>query len=91
VVERERAADPAAVLAGPAIPGEDRTPRDLAAMSISRYSHVGGQPDHDRPRHRQRLRVKVAIVALDDLCARLEHEHGCAPHGTDVDRFERRV
>ena len=48
VVDGQRAALVAAVLAGPAVAREDRAAGDLAPVRVARDAHVGDQPDHDR-------------------------------------------
>ena len=51
VVDREVRAR-AAVLARPAVAGEDRAARDLAAVRVARDLDVADEPDDHRPRHR---------------------------------------
>src|SRR3954453_13923834 len=51
VIDREARAGPA-VLALPAVPGEDGAARDLALVRVTRDPYVGDEPDHDRARER---------------------------------------
>ena len=91
MVHGQVAALAAAVLAGPAVPGEHCTPGDLAAMRIAGDLHVGHEADHDRPRHGEALGVQAPVRVLEDLRSFLQHEHSRSPHRADVDRLEGRV
>src|SRR4051794_26039519 len=80
-----------AVLAGPAVAGEDGAAGDLAAVDVPRYADVLAQADDGRPGHRHALGMQLAVGALDDLRLGLEQQDDGAANGADVDRFVRRV
>src|SRR5437879_5917663 len=61
VVDGEVVVAAAAVLAGPAVAGEDRTARDLAAVRVARHVDVLHQPDHGRARHLEVLGMQAVL------------------------------
>jgi hypothetical protein len=75
---------PAAVLAGPRVPGEHGTAGDLSPARVAWDPDVCDQSDHDRVRKGHALRVQKAAPSLYQLRFLLQDEHDCPPHRTDV-------
>src|SRR5436305_3485729 len=91
VVDGEVASLASAVLAGPAVAGEDRAAGDLATVRVTRNAHVGDEPDDHGSGHREALGVERPLGVLDDLGALLQYEHGGPANRAHVDRLVRGV
>lgn len=90
MIERQSCAT-TTVLAGIAVAGEQRTPRD-APRRKARHLDVGNQPDHDRMRQRGRRRADHALrMGLEHDGFLGQDEATRSPHTRHVERFVRRV
>src|SRR3954447_2351247 len=86
VVERQAAAGGAAIHAPPAVPGEERAPRDLA-LDGARDANVVQQPDHVGPDEAAGRGAQGLVEPLDHLRLALVDEHVGTPHRTHVQRL----
>ena len=81
----------AAVLAGPAVAGEDRLAGDAPAVDVPGHPDEADQADDLGAVEAHRLGAQDAVAVLEHLGLLLEQEHQGPPHGADVERLVARV
>src|SRR5512144_1775904 len=91
VVDRQAWPARAAVLAGPAVPGQDRLARDAAPVDVSRDPHEADQADHLRPVDAHRLGAENVVATLEHLGLLLQDEDQRPAHRADVEWLVARV